>query len=175
VVAFAAVKGWIPYDFDRGKGYDLLPLKNPDVGIIPTICFEDTLGRLTRRFVKRNPGSPQLIMNITNDGWFKESPGAIHHLANAKVRAVELRRPMARCANTGVTCVIDIFGNVDAVPPFGEGFLTTTLKLDPNPPMTIYARFGDWFAKSCMLLTVIILSFRLAPQLLKRRKQNDGD
>ena len=68
------------------------------------VCFEDTLGDLTRRFVQTGA---QVLVNITNDGWFAQSPAAEQHLANAIFRAVENRRPLMRCGNTGVTCAVD--------------------------------------------------------------------
>jgi apolipoprotein N-acyltransferase len=74
------------------------------------ICFEDTLGDLTRRFVVRGA---QLIVNITNDGWFLHTAGAEQHLNNAIFRAIENRRPLVRCANTGITCSIDRAGRID--------------------------------------------------------------
>jgi hypothetical protein len=64
------------------------------------ICFEDTAGDLTRRFVK---DGAQALINLTNDGWFLRSCEPEQHLANAVFRAVETRRPLVRCCNTGVT------------------------------------------------------------------------
>ncbi|MCB1089006.1 MAG: apolipoprotein N-acyltransferase, partial [Verrucomicrobiae bacterium] len=96
--------GIVPMDFTAGTSVEPLKLTKPEAGIIPLICFEDTLGGLARKFVR--PG-PQLLVNVTNDGWFYESPAALQHLANAKFRCVELRRPMARAANTGVSAFID--------------------------------------------------------------------
>ncbi len=83
-------------------------LRGLDVQIIPSVCFEDTVPRLAQKFVRF---APQIIVNLTNDGWFKETPAARQHFANARFRAIELRRPMLRCANTGVTAAIDTIGS----------------------------------------------------------------
>jgi len=169
-------------DFDRGTSTEPLALTKPEpFTLIPTVCFEDTIGRLTRKFVR--PG-PQLIVNCTNDGWFGESPCALQHMANAKFRCIELRRPMARAANTGVTCIIDETGSLDdrrqpgydprlltdggpGANTFIEGFMATRIALDRNPPITFYARFGDLFSIACGIgaLAALISPFlRRIPQ-----------
>ena len=145
-------------------GTEPLPLSKPEsFSLIPTICFEDTIGRLARKFVR---AEPQLIVNCTNDGWFGESACALQHMANAKFRCIELRRPMARAANTGVTCIIDETGSLDdrrqpgydprlisdgepKPSTFVEGFMSARIALDRNPPTTFYARHGDLFSILC--------------------------
>jgi apolipoprotein N-acyltransferase len=143
--------------FSMGESLDPLPvdIRGETVGVIPSVCFEDTVPRLLRKFV-RNDG-PQIIVNVTNDGWFKESPGAAQHFANARFRAIELRRPMIRCANTGVSAAITSTGST--VHPdggrlqelrdaggshFTRGHLLTELDIPKNPPTTLYAIIGDW-------------------------------
>lgn len=152
----------IPEDFDAGKELNLLRLQDPDLEIIPTICFEDTIGRLTRRFLAASPQAPQVIINLTNDSWFNRSAANFQHLANARFRSVELKRPMIRCANTGVSGVIDEFGSLNdpkspgtgkrlfvdrkSGSPFVAGCYPFRLQIGTQPPTTLYARWGDWFA-----------------------------
>jgi apolipoprotein N-acyltransferase len=141
--------------FSAGKSFEPLPVRagNQTLGVIPSVCFEDTVPRLTRRFLK--PG-PQVIVNVTNDGWFKESKAASQHFANAKFRAIELRRPMIRCANTGVSAAIRATGST-ANPDTGRaqvltdsngshftrGSLLAELKVPIVAPTSLYALFGD--------------------------------
>ncbi len=165
----------LPADFDRGTTTDPLVLTfekkdgRPNILLAPLICFEDTVPRVVRKFVRS--GAPQLLVNLTNDGWFGESQASHQHLINAMFRCIELRRPMIRCANTGVSCVIDASGSIydrDA----GDGFrrvvedphsgntfirgtLPATIKLDPDPPITIYASVGDSFSIVCALLSLM--------------------
>ncbi|MDB6146415.1 MAG: Apolipoprotein N-acyltransferase, partial [Spartobacteria bacterium] len=129
---FAAVaRRWVPGDFDAGNEYTVFQITNSDVRVAPLICFEDTVGELARRFVLPADDKPgaNLLVNITNDGWFLHSVGAQQHLANAVFRCVELRRPMVRAANTGVTCFVNEFGRVtqilqdDVGSTFNEGVL----------------------------------------------------
>jgi len=84
------LEGILPSDFDHGSSTEPLTLAKPDIQIIPLICFEDTDGNLARKFVR---DQPQLIVNMTNDGWFLHSHQTEQHTANAIFRAIELRRP----------------------------------------------------------------------------------
>jgi apolipoprotein N-acyltransferase len=142
--------------FSPGGSFDPLMIPAGDgtpVGAIPSVCFEDSVPRLTRKFLR--PG-PQVIVNVTNDGWFLESAAAAQHFANARFRAIELRRPMIRCANTGISAAIDTTGstthpdtgkNQVLVNPTGSHFtrgsLLTELKIPQNPSFTLYAFIGD--------------------------------
>ncbi len=124
------------------------------IGAIPTVCFEDSVPRLNRKFVR--PG-PQVIINVTNDGWFKQSAAADQHFQYARFRAIELRRPMLRSANTGVSAAIDATGSTthpdtgksqkltDANGShFTRGSLLTELKVPLRPTFSLYAVIGDW-------------------------------
>ena len=142
--------------FTSGESLDPLPIpaNGTIIGAIPTVCFEDSVARLTRKFVR--PG-PQVIINVTNDGWFKESAAAAQHFACARFRAIELRRPMLRCANTGVSAALDSTGStahpdtgkpqilVDAKGShFTRGSLLAELKIPLHPSFTLFAVIGDW-------------------------------
>ena len=143
--------------FTPGVTVDPLPIPNASgtvIGAIPTVCFEDSVPRLPRLFVR--PG-PQVIVNVTNDGWFKESAVTAQHFANARFRAIELRRPMLRCANTGISAALDTTGSTahpDTGRPqilmdshgshFIRGSLLTELNIPLHPSTTLYALLGDW-------------------------------
>ena len=153
----------VPGDFKAGKNYTVFELTNRDVKVAPLICFEDTVGELTRRFVlpsETNPGA-NLLADITNDGWFLHSAASHQHLANAIFRCVETRRPMIRAANTGVTCFVNEFGRVtqklqdDTGSTFIEGVLTGEVKIPTENDLTFYTRHGELFAKLCAVLSAI--------------------
>lgn len=158
---FSLLKGVLPGDFVPGASTEPLKLEKPSVGIIPLICFEDTDGRLSRKFVR---DGPQLIVNLTNDGWFLQSAETEIHTANSIFRAIEIRRPMARASNTGITCVIDDKGRVlqrlqdpKTGDTFIEGVLRSEIQIPTNPPRTIYARFGDWFSIGLLLVCGVLV------------------
>ena len=142
--------------FSSGQSLNPLPVEinSETVGVIPAVCFEDTVPRLTRKFLR---DGPQIIVNLTNDGWFKTSAAAAQHFANARFRAIELRRPMIRCANTGVTAAIDTIGStaspVTGKPQViqdenGSTFLRENLlvrlNIPRNPSFSLYGLIGDW-------------------------------
>jgi apolipoprotein N-acyltransferase len=165
----------VPGDFKAGEEYTVFDLTISDVQVAPLICFEDTIGELTRRFVlptETNPGA-NLLVDITNDGWFLHSAGSHQHLANAIFRCVETRRPMVRAANTGVTCFVNQFGRVTQVlrdetgSTFTEGVLTGEIKVPTEHDLTFYTRRGELFAKAC---AVIMLFAILAGSVIGRRK-----
>jgi apolipoprotein N-acyltransferase len=141
--------------FTPGESFDPLVLcaGGKSIGVIPSVCFEDTVPRLPRKFMR--PG-PQVIVNITNDGWFKQSAATAQHFANARFRAIELRRPMLRCANTGVSAAVNSCGST-AHPDtptsqvltnsrgsnFTRGSLLIELNVPLDPTVTLYGLIGD--------------------------------
>ena len=148
---FAWIAGdLVPGDFKAGTEFTLLETTNPPLKIAPLICFEDTLGDLTRRFVLKGAN---LLVNVTNDGWFLQSAGSEQHLANAVFRAVETRRPLVRAANTGVTCFINPLGQITKQLRTPNGVLQGTVEIPIHPATTFYVRFGDLFAQICAAIT----------------------
>ncbi len=150
----------VPADFDAGEGPILFHLPDPHVAMAPLICFEDTLAYLAREAAR---SGAQMFVNITNDGWFKRSAGSRQHAAHAVFRCAETRRPMVRCANTGITCVIDRHGRVRQTlqsadgDTFGEGVLFAEVEVPSDPPDTFYMRQGDVFPAACLATTVLAL------------------
>jgi apolipoprotein N-acyltransferase len=158
----------VPGDFKAGGEHTVFTLTNSDVHVAPLICFEDTIGELVRQFVLPTEMSPgaNLLVDVTNDGWFQHSAGSHQHLANAIFRCVETRRPMIRAANTGVTCFINQFGRVtqelrdDKGSTFTEGILTGDVKVPTEHELTFYTRHGELFAKACAIVTAIAIAVK---------------
>jgi apolipoprotein N-acyltransferase len=141
----------VPSDFAAGQEPVVMQLANKPYRIGPLICFEDTVGDLTRQFAKRGA---ELLVTLTNDGWFRKSAGSEQHLANAVLRCAETKLPLVRAANTGVTCFIDPYGRVTQKleqrgNTFVEGVLYGEIPIRLEPPKTFYTRYGDLFAMLC--------------------------
>jgi apolipoprotein N-acyltransferase len=159
---FSMLRPLFPADFMFGTKTDPMRLTDK-VSLIPLICFEDTVGRVARRFVREEP---QIIAAISNDGWFIDSIETEMHLANAKFRAVELRRPMVRCSNIGVTCFIDDYGRETSRlqdPDTKDTFIEGVLPGEVTPHfshLTFYAKHGDLFAISLLAPCVLIIVLR---------------
>lgn len=162
----------VPDDFGFGKEHTVFRLTNDKAKVAPLICFEDTIGDLTRQFVL---GGANLLANVTNDGWFLRSAGSQQHLANAVFRCVETRLPMVRAANTGVTCFINEFGRItqmlrdESGSQFTEGVLTGVVAIPTDNRTTFYVRHGELFAEGCVGISVLVLVF-LGVRLVRRRK-----
>ncbi|MGA2248051.1 MAG: apolipoprotein N-acyltransferase [Verrucomicrobiota bacterium] len=133
------------------------------VGCAPLICFEDTFAGAARDSAREDV---DFLVNLTNDGWFGESAEQWQHMANAIFRAVENGLPLLRCANNGVTCLVDAHGRVETVfratqhGEYGRGALTVEIPLSPagqKSSPTFYHRHGDWFGWSCVGVTILML------------------
>src|ERR1017187_920454 len=108
---FPFMKWLTPIDgsFEQGRDYTVFHAGDLRFGAV--ICFEDTVPDLYRHFLQRDV---DFMVNVTNDAWFKTSPAAAMHLANAVFRAVESPRPLVRASNNGMTCVVNEHGFIRA-------------------------------------------------------------
>lgn len=169
---------WIPLSrgFDSGEESALFHLQRSDVKIAPIICFEDTVSSVVR---KANREQPEVLINLTNDAWFKDSPGAAQHLANAVFRTVEFDLPMIRCTNTGVTCQINQKGIIEKILQDENGRsleIEGALKGDlqwTQSKVTPYERFGDWILILSSLF--LLLGYRKEKnriQILPQRRRD---
>jgi apolipoprotein N-acyltransferase len=117
------------------------------------ICYEAIYAGEVRQFA--NQGA-QLLINISNDGWFGTSQAAEQHLRMARIRAIENRRWVIRDTNNGITASIDPYGNVVRVMHRDERS-SADVPYDFRTDKTIYTRFGDWFAWMCVLVSAILV------------------
>lgn len=166
----------VPEDFDAGAEHTLLRTESPEVALAPLICFEDTVPDLARRFIG---AGGELFVNITNDGWFGQSAAPRQHLLNSAFRCAENRRPMVRCANTGVSAFIDEYGRIKDILADEKGntfvtqmrIRTVSLPAIGTPPVvTLYTRWGDWFAMTCLGMTTLYGVFVVTRRIIARRR-----
>ena len=124
------------------------------------ICYESIYPGEIRAFVRRGA---QLLINISNDGWFGKSGAAEQHVRMARVRAVENRRWLVRDTNSGITATIDPYGNMTRAMS-RDVRDSADLPYDFRTDSTLYTRFNDWFAWMCVAISVILvlLTFRKA-------------
>ena len=122
------------------------------------ICYEGVLPGAVRRFTA---GGAELLINMSNDGWFGRSAAPAQHLMMARVRAVENRRWLLRDTNNGFTVAVDPYGRFAAqLPTDIRGELDAPY--DFRSDLTPYARFGDWFAWLCVLASIALLVMAIA-------------
>ncbi len=133
-------------DYTPGKEKIIFEIPQGKFNVL--ICFEDIFPDLVRQFTKK--GS-EFLINITNDAWFGKSSAPFQHMAMGVFRAIENRRYLICCANTGISAFIspqgEILGEVadnKGNPLWVRGFLIQEAGLIDK--LTFYTRFGDWFA-----------------------------
>jgi apolipoprotein N-acyltransferase len=153
---------WFPFlgkwdlgqaEWQPGTANVLLPGPGaPGDSLALLICFESIFPDLARQDVR---AGARVLVNITNDEWFGDGAALQQHAAMAPFRAVEHRVPLLRCANTGVTAVIDAWGVVTArLPVFQPGVLVAALPA--AGPRTPYTVLGDWPGVLAMLACVAL-------------------
>ena len=181
------------WGLDRGQGPAVFEYGK--WRMTPIICFEDTVPHLVRSAVAAGSDNEtgkeiDLLVNLTNDGWFHGSSELDQHLITATFRAVECRTPLVRAVNTGISAIIDGDGAILDPEVFIDG---DARKNQPRPARTrardpetgawhkqlnaalvhtvpldsrrsLYVRFGDWFAILCCAGVGAIIVGRMIPR-----------
>lgn len=142
--------GWV--NRITGEGGDFVPgtrvipfaANGHNLGVF--ICYESAFPGLVRRFTA---GGAQLLVNISNDGYFGDSAAREQHLSLARMRAVENNRWLLRATNDGITAMIDPEGRItETIPQHIE--TSEIMHFNYMSELTPYARYGDWFAWACI-------------------------
>lgn len=135
-------------DFTPGHDVKVFPSAGHRIGIF--ICYESAFPELVRRFSK---AGADVLVNLSNDGYFGHSEAREQHLMLVRMRAVENRRFIIRSTNDGITAIVDPAGRLRHVlQPYRE--VVASMKYGAVKDMTFYARHGDWFAWSCLIVGV---------------------
>jgi len=122
--------------------------------IAPSICYESIYGDFMRKYIRNGAN---LICIITNDGWWKKTPGHKQHMNYARLRAIETRTWVARSANTGISCFINPNGTVIEPQPYNTN-AAIKMNIDvPNNTKTFYVKYGDLLSKIMTALSLLII------------------
>ncbi|MGB3341554.1 MAG: apolipoprotein N-acyltransferase [bacterium] len=121
------------------------------------ICFESIFPELSRKFVASGAG---LLINITNDGWFGKISGPQQHNDMAILRTVENGVPLIRCANTGISMVVDKYGRILLESKlFTQTFILKQLSISPDK--TVFLYIGNALPILCLLIATLLLILRV--------------
>ena len=150
--------------------YNLSPLAMPtaagskpaafqvgDIRVAPNICYESVMPHVIRRqinILQSEGQEPDVLVNLTNDGWFWGSSELDMHLACGVFRAVECRKPFLIAANTGISAWIDADGRIIAQGPRrSTATLLAEVRIDHRRSWYLY--YGDWPAGTCLAACVV--------------------
>ena len=141
------------YSLRQGSSHFLLP--DTSISILPIVCFESVFGLYS---AQNQPQEKGFTCMITNDGWWKNTPGYRHHFNFSPVRAIECRRELVRVANTGISALIDARGSVMAQTPWWKK-ATLKGKIRLRKGKTFYARHGDYLGRISLVSGILLLLY----------------
>ena len=138
-------------NFSIGKENKIFDYNETKFGSV--VCYESTFPWLINEFIKQGA---EFIIIVTNDGWYETAPEPQQHAKQSIYRAIENRKPIIRCANTGISMIIDQAGNIKQRLELNK---TGTIRASiiPNKKITFYIKYGDYLIKSIAVLLLIFL------------------
>ena len=140
-------------DMDPGTDRSVLKFDGHTYGTF--VCYESIFGDEVRQFVKNGA---EVLVNISDDGWYGDSGAAWQHLNMVRMRAIENHRWILRSTNTGITSTISPSGRVvAALPRHVRSAINVPFGYESDT--TFYTVHGDLFASLCALVTLGALAF----------------
>jgi apolipoprotein N-acyltransferase len=157
-----------------GKGTDIVtfsvPYRDTITKTATVVCFESVYPNVVRKFVD---SGANFLTIVTNDGWYKGTPGPLQHERFAIMRAIEMRRAIARAANTGISCFITPHGAI--LNETEEGVRTTTsATIELRDDRTLYVRWGDWWPNLCLAIACGMILYAIYRHVTRKRGTAEG-
>lgn len=134
------------------------------VPVSSVICYESIYGEFVAKFVENGA---EIIMIITNDGWWKDTPGHRQHLAYASLRAIETRRSIARSANTGISCFVNQRGELLMQTQYWEPDVIR-MTLNANDDITFYVKYGDFIGRAATMAAILLFLIGIVRHFMRR-------
>lgn len=126
--------------------------------VSPIICYESVYGEFVTEYVR---AGATVLAIMTNDAWWGNTPGHKQHMAYARLRAIETRRPIVRSANTGISGFISPLGQVSSQLDYDrKGVLTKSVT--PQTKTTLYVQYGDYIFRLGAFLAAFLFLFTFA-------------
>jgi apolipoprotein N-acyltransferase len=132
------------------------------------ICYESIFGDEMRHYAQLGA---DVLVNISNDGWYGNTSASWQHLNMVRMRAIENHRWILRATNTGVTAAINPYGRVTAAAPRHQ---RTSIRVHfaYETYLTFYSQYGDLFAYACAFITTLALAFNLVSRTVPSKASN---
>tara|TARA_B100000676_G_scaffold143884_1_gene142376 strand:+ start:161 stop:1603 length:1443 start_codon:yes stop_codon:yes gene_type:complete len=142
-------------NFSHGDEYTLFELNGHKFATM--ICLESIFPQYSRNFVREGAN---FLIYIVNDGWYENPPEPQQHASRLIYRSIETRRPIIRCANTGISMAVNEYGNIISELDLNKkGNMDVTIY--PSNKITFYVKFGDIFIYFMMLVIVLCMFKRV--------------
>jgi apolipoprotein N-acyltransferase len=154
-------------DFRPGVERTVFHAGDQQLGVF--ICYESIFPDEVRQFAAHGA---DVLVNISNDGWYGEHGAPGQHLNMARMRAIENNRWLLRDTNSGITASIDPYGRIVAQAPRNQ----RTSLLAPYGTIsaqTFYTRHGDWFATACAIISLAFLIILRRRMTIVRRPEGN--
>ena len=149
----------------RNVGQDSVSVLNFDgIPVGCAVCYESVYGEFCTEYVK---AGARLMTVITNDAWWGDTPGYRQHLRYASLRAIETRRDIARCANTGISAIIDQRGIIQQRTDWWERQILRT-RVNLNDGQTFFVTYGDITGRICSFVALLLAALFLVRLLTVR-------
>ncbi|POR03300.1 hypothetical protein AU468_05440 [Alkalispirochaeta sphaeroplastigenens] len=154
---------WVPGD---GSAPVEVPAGGTTIPAGFPICFEDAFGWVPREMVR---GGAEILINLTNNSWSRQDSAQTQHYLAARLRTIELRTPLVRGTNSGLTAVINRRGEMTQAMPMFESSAGVFSVAVPPAEWTLYRTIGDLPGKLAVAWAALILLFRETFPRKKRR------
>ena len=138
-------------NFVHGQRHTIFDVSGYQFGAM--ICLESTFPYLSREFVRNGAN---FLVYVVNDGWYETPPEPQQHSKRVIYRAIETRRPVVRCANTGISIIVDQLGNITHELELNkQGSIIADIY--PEDRITFYVKYGDIFIYFMMLVIILCM------------------
>ncbi len=138
-----------------------------DISVAPAVCYESIYGEYMGRYMQKGA---TLLFIVTNDGWWRDTPGYRQHNQYARLRAIESRRSIARSASTGISSFINQKGVITDQIPWGESDAMVST-LNENSQLTFFTRTGNYFGKFATFLSALLLLYLISQYVIQRSQR----
>jgi apolipoprotein N-acyltransferase len=134
------------------------PIFTRSITLAPAICYESIYGEFISKYIKNRAYSNAIITIITNDGWWRNTPGHKQHNAYASLRAIENKCWVMRSANTGISSIVAPNGQIKEWLPYNtNGAIKTELPYSYfKPTNTFYTNHPDLLYKIAVVIAVLL-------------------